>query len=443
VLEIPEGASYDGYEFKVFTYVPGSESTESGYSQIRNYSPIVAEEENGEAINDAVYKRNRTVEEKLNIKFSSIIAAKGQMTPTIVKEVQAGDTAYDVAFQMIRAAQNTGTEGYLVKINDIDTVHLEKDWWDKAIQEGAAINGALYAATSDATIEDKEGLLVMFYNEKVSEDHGMEDIYKTINDGKWTFDDMLERCAMVTKDINGDGVINQHDACGTGTNFSWAITHLNGFGMRYAYLKDGEPVSGFEDEKMITAIERIAKFMNDTTYTVLSTIEGGWGTYTKMFMDNRMLIRCGGFYNTPAFREMDSEFSIIPLPKYDENQEEYHSGTSPHASYGFVIPVTNPDLDRTGVVMETMSYYSTDTVLSAYVDITLEGKIARNEESIAMMHKIIDSAFYDIGYVYNWAGIEKVLQNSIKGGDSQFVSAYAGVRDQYLSEMAATYELYK
>ena len=156
-----------------------------------------------------------------------------------------------------------------------------------------------------------------------------------------------------------------------------------------------------------------------------------------------MLIRSGCYYNTPGFRDMESEFSIIPNPKYDESQDKYLIHTGPHASVGFVIPVTCADTDLVGNVMEAMSYYSTDTVLDAYVNITLEGKIARNEESIEIMHMMINSAFYDIGYVYDWAGINKVAYTSIQNGDSQFASAYAAVRDQYLAAMEETYNMYK
>nr|MBQ4320278.1 hypothetical protein [Clostridia bacterium] len=444
VLEIPEGVKYDGYEFGILVYEAGANSSESGYQQIRNYSPVVAAEENGEAINDAVFQRNRMVEEKLDIKIKPIIAEKGQLTSTIAKEVQAGESSFDSAFQMLRAAQKAGMEGYLVRLDEVDTIHLEKDWWEKAFQREGAINNALFVLVGDATLEDKEGTACQYYNEKLAEEHGFEDIYETVNEGKWTIDLSWERWKAVAKDLDGDGVLNQNDVMGTGTNYSALRSFLNSFNTGYAKLENGAPVSLLDDEYTVSAIMKFAQFANDTTCVLISgKVDGGYNAFTAMFKDNRMLVRGGSFYNSPAFRDMESEFSIIPTPKFDEKQENYRSSGSPHASYGFVIPVTCDDPERVGVIMETMSYYSGDTVIDAYINITLEGKIARNEESVAMLHKIIAGAYYDIGYVYNWADIDKVLQGAVKTADSTFVSTYASIKDKYLKAMEETYNMYK
>ena len=83
MLEIPEGVNYDGYEFKILVYEPGANSTEGSQQTIRNYSPVVAEEENGEAINDAVYTRNRLTEEKLGIKIKPMIAQASNASHTL------------------------------------------------------------------------------------------------------------------------------------------------------------------------------------------------------------------------------------------------------------------------------------------------------------------------------------------------------------------------
>jgi len=444
VFEIPDGANYDGYEFVIFVYDIGAESVENGYNMAINYSPILADEETGEPINDAVYQRNRTVEDVLNIKITPQISPKNEMTSIITREVQAGDTSFDTAMQMIRAAQNMGMEGYHMRLDEIETLNLEKNWWAQAIQTQAAINNAIYVITGDATIEDKESLATMFYNEKIAEDFNLGNIYDIVNNGKWTVDTMMEQFKTVSADLNGDGVINHMDRAGTGTNYTSLCSFLNAFGTGYAHLENGVPVSDLDNEFTVNAVSKVAEIMNDATCVLISAkTEGSWGAFTNMFKDDRLLIRSGCYYNTPGFRDMDSEFSIIPFPKYNEIQEDYCVPAGPHASCGFVIPVTCSDPEMVGVILETLSYNSTNTVLDAYVNITLEGKIARNEESIAMMHKMIAGTYYDIGYVYDWAGINKVAYQSIQNGDSQFASAYAAVRDQYLAAMEDTYNMYK
>jgi len=443
VLEIPENADYDGYEFRIYLYKPGADSVESGYYTSRNYSPIISEEENGEAINDAVYQRNRSTEEKLNIKIVPVIAEKGTLSNKVISDVQAGSTGYDAALQRQRTAQTAGQEGYLVRMDQVDTIHLEKNWWDKTFPSQGAIGNAVYSLVGDATLEDKEGTGCLFYNETVSADYGLGDIYETVDSGKWTFDEMWQQCKKVSVDLNGDGIVNEHDRMGIGMSHISIRAYLNAFNAGYAYLEDGVPVSGLDDEFTITAVMKFAEVFNDSSCVLKSSLASdGWNTFTVMFKDDRMLLRSGCIYNAPPFRDMESEFSIIPLPKYDENQDKYYASLSPQASPGYAIPVTCTDPERVGVILETMGYLSGD-IIDAYINVTLEDKIARNEESVKILRMIMENAFYDIGYIYNWAKIDSVVQGAVKVYESTIASAYAGVRDQYLAAMEETYNLYK
>ena len=442
-LEIPEGVNYDGYEFKVYTYVVG-ESTEGGYTMMTNYNDLVAEEENGDPINDAVYQRNRAVEDKLNIKIVPVIAPKNELTNNLKANIQAGSSEYDVALQMIRAAQNMAAENYLTNLYDVDTLYLDKPWWNDRIQQGVAINDNLFVITGDATIQDKEGVSMLFYNITLAENNGFEDIYTIVEDGKWTLDKFWEQCSAVTKDLNGDGVINHLDSAGTGMNYTSLNFFLNGAGESFAKLQDGVPVSGLESERAINFIQEMAKFMNDKNAMLLATnTEGGWGTFTKMFKANNLLVRTGNLYNAKSYRDMEGDFSLVCMPKYEESQDQYYSPTSPHASTGFVIPITTQDVDRAGVILETMAYYSGDTVREAYVNITLGEKIMRNEKSVALMNQMLDTMIYDIGYVFNWAGITAIASNACSTSDSTIVSEYATLRTSYLKAMEDTYNLYK
>ena len=442
-LDIPEGVNYNGYEFKVYTYTVG-DSVESGYNMMTNYNEIVAEEETGEIINDAVYQRNRMTEEKLGVKIVPMIAKSNELTTNLKANIQAGSTEYDVALQMIRAAQNTAAEGYLVNLYDIDTLNLDKPWWNSRIQEGVAINNNLFVITGDATIQDKETLGVVFYNHTRADALGLGDIYETVESGKWTFDEMWRQCTEATADVNGDGVIGADDYVGTGSNYTTLPYFISAIGASLAELEDGKPITKLDSERTVSFIQKMAKLFNDQNALVLSgKIDGGWNTIRSMFKTNRMLIQIGNIYAAASYREMEGDFSLIYLPKNDESQDEYYVPTGPHASIGYVVPVTNKDYERTGVILETIAYYSTETVRSAYVDVTLGGKVMRNEKSIAMLNNMLDSMLYDIGYVFDWSGIVAVVNNSVQNSDSTIVSDYAAVKDAYLKAMDATYQLYK
>ena len=61
--ELPD-EDYEGYEFRILTRIEGW--------GIYNNENLVVEEENGEILNDAIYTRNRTVEERFNINLTQI-----------------------------------------------------------------------------------------------------------------------------------------------------------------------------------------------------------------------------------------------------------------------------------------------------------------------------------------------------------------------------------
>ena len=443
-LDIPDGTDYDGYEFKIFTYTVG-DSVESGYTMMTNYNEIVAEAETGEIINDAVYQRNRAVEERIGIKIVPVIAKSNELTSKLKANVQAGSTEYDTALQMIRAAQNTAAEKFLVNLYDIDTLNLDKPWWNSRIQEGVAINNNLFVITGDATIQDKETLGVVFYNHTRAEALGLGDIYETVESGKWTFDEMWKQCSDATADVDGDGVIGANDYVGTGSNYTTLPYFLSAVGAHLAELdSDGKPITTLDSERTVSFIQKMANLFNDSGAMVLAgKIDGGWTTIRTMFKTNRMLIQIGNTYAANSYRDMDGDFSLLYLPKLDEAQSEYYVPTGPHASVGFVVPVTNSDYERTGIILESIAYYSTDTVRSAYVDITLSGKVMRNEKSVVMLNNMLESMLYDIGYVFDWAGIVSVVNGSVQTNDSTIVSAFASVKDAYLKAMDATYQLYK
>ncbi|MCL2159453.1 MAG: hypothetical protein FWH48_08600, partial [Oscillospiraceae bacterium] len=79
---------FGGYEFKFLWPEPISES-----HFIHN--ELWVEQENGENIDDAVYKRNLAVEEKYNIKISCDMQSFADIPNTISRMVSAGESSYD------------------------------------------------------------------------------------------------------------------------------------------------------------------------------------------------------------------------------------------------------------------------------------------------------------------------------------------------------------
>jgi len=170
IPDLPD-ADYGGYEFKV--YQRGPEASE--WSEVCIY----AEEETGEPINDAVYKRNRYVEGKYNINIVPVNASgqiyDGPIKREFEKSVLAGERAFDMAMSGVYDSSLLARQGYLVDLYSVPHIALDKPWWDIPVNDTLKIRHKLYFGISCMGINDKDDSFCVLFNKKVAQDLGTED----------------------------------------------------------------------------------------------------------------------------------------------------------------------------------------------------------------------------------------------------------------------------
>ena len=139
------------------------------------------------------------------------------------------------------------------------------------------------------------------------------------------------------------------------------------------------------------------------------------------------------FYLTPlslatTFRETLVDYGILPLPKYDENQDSYYSYVHTNNSSTSCVPITNSDLDLAGRLLEDMAYKSYTTVRPAFYDVALKVKYSRDDESAEMLDIIYDNINIDLTLVMNRSGltIDNTLRSAMQSGATDLVSLIAG-----------------
>lgn len=89
--EIPD-VKYDGYEFKIL----GGKIASTSYAV---QEEIFADEQNGEPLNDALYDRNKVVEDKLGVTIVKV--ESDNVASDMSKSVMAADEAYDAVLDVI------------------------------------------------------------------------------------------------------------------------------------------------------------------------------------------------------------------------------------------------------------------------------------------------------------------------------------------------------
>ena len=135
-----EGTDFGGYEFRV---MDRSDEADPNWVTIDVWS----EGETGDTINDAVYQRNRALEEGMNI----IISENQVKTPyeSAKTSIMAGTDEFDVFTDGLSYLATMAVEGYLVDLNTVDTLKLGNAWWDQDLSRDLSIADRLFFCTGD------------------------------------------------------------------------------------------------------------------------------------------------------------------------------------------------------------------------------------------------------------------------------------------------------
>ena len=390
---------------------------------------ISAEAETGDPINDAVFTRNQTIEEKYNITLKSLpdasVGAKAS------RSIKAGSDDYDLVVVGLRDGQdNLMTSGYLFDLMKMPYIDLTKPWWDQKAAEQLSINKKLFATSCDVTVRDKDAIIILMFSKTLLKNNELEDPYQLVLSGKWTLDKMHSMMKAASKDINGDGAMDVDDQYGLLTQYKHSQYLFNGAEEYMSSLNSEKiPEITIYSERAAAICEKILEIQGDKNITInaeqaASKFTDIWDAFqVPMFAEDRALFYHAGMNRVTLLRTMETDFGIIPPPKYDESQKNYHAAVDAWCTSAVSVPVTVSDKERTGLILEALAYESRYTLLPAYYDINLKTKFARDEESRGMIDIILANRLYDLGDMYDWGSIGSYFGN-LSQSKSDSLSTY-------------------
>ena len=383
---LPE-MDYEGFTYAIYT------------RNITSHSPFLVEELNGEVLNDAIFERNSNVADRFNIEFVESLYTDEGMPLTLV---QSGDDTYTLMNVRCTAADTMAQKNYCYNISELEYIDLDKGYWDKSLTDDIAVGKNYYSAIGDTNLTTIDFTNVLLFNKNMLADYGLEDIYTLVDEGRWTFDKYGEYGSTVLLDLNGDGRMNANDQWGMlGVAKYLHCSLIQAGGVMYISKdEDGYPVYDMAtNEKFVDVFEKIFQICNDNgAWYLTSDDDNESATYHNMFRNNQGLFLTTMFYLIESMRDMESEFGVIPFPKYDEEQENYITRVSFFDTS--VIPVTVVDIERASIILEALTCESHNLVIPAYYEIALKSKYARDEESQRMIDIILASRILDFGDTY-------------------------------------------
>ncbi|MCL1859260.1 MAG: hypothetical protein FWF92_08520 [Oscillospiraceae bacterium] len=407
--DLPDDVNFDGHVFTVLTH--REESDDWLTPEPREIAAEI--EETDEPINDAVYRRNEILKDKYNIDFAIVSNPdeKGQLNKT----VKSGDDAFDAVLIFNNNVPGVITSGNLLNVANLPYIDLDKPWWDAGVNS-MSIDNKNYLLAGDMLILDNEATNALLFNKDLMSDLSLELPYNLAKEGKWTMDKLDEYIKQGSADLNGDGVMKpDDDRWGfVGYNDTLHALLVSGGGTLASKDENDLPYMDFTSPRNLQVIEKAMDIMYNKpdVLNIQSDISDGGANsvnwlraYHSSFEENRALFMWVRMRVVEKFRGMDSNFGILPMPKFDENQENYYSVVNPYTGVLLGVPKTASDPERTSIILEAMSAESRYTLQPAYYDVVLQRKFARDEESSEMLDIIFGSRTYDIGGVYAFGNV--------------------------------------
>ena len=136
-------------------------------------------------------------------------------------------------------------------------------------------------------------------------------------------------------------------------------------------------------------------------------------------MENATLFYSECMAWTRELRNMEEDFGIVPPPKYDQTQERYYSIIlNPFMQ---MIPVTVENVNRNANILNALNAASHDTVMEGYVNITLQGKSTRDEDTVRMLRLVFDDLSYNLHF--SNISIRSTVVTGIESGNENIASA--------------------
>lgn len=419
--DLPE-KDFGGYKFKVLHWFV------TGWDNRKN-KDIFAESENGDPINDAVYMRNLKINEKYNVTFSIENVTQDKVISMTQQFIRAGEDAYDLVYARMVDVPPLLTEGDFLDFNTIPNINLDNPWWDQNSVAKLSVLGKLYLVASDINIIDKDATAAVAFNKKYAADYNFPNLYDIVDKGEWTMDKMMELYKGKTKDLDGNGKIDENDIYGfLGKNDVTVSFYLGGGGTFVSKDKDDVPSISFESELNYNVASKVFDIIYDkenfyNQHLMQKVIDDT--AFEEMFSNGHGLFYWTRLDGVTAMRATETEFGILPIPKYSTEQANYLNMVSIHTSGLMTIPKTATDVERTGIILEALAAESKYTLIPAYIDKTLKGKYVRDSESEAMLDIIFANRTFDLGDVYGFGGLSNNFTSIAGTGNTDVASFYA------------------
>lgn len=406
------------------------------------------EEETGNLENDAMYKRQRELEDKFGIDFLNYACTgddyggspTSEVADKVYTDVLSGLSTYDLIQGNFNAGGLTMLQnGCLQYVEELDILDFDRSWWMNDMVDQFSIAGHLYFMTGKIVPNHYTDPWCILYNKEIAENYNMEDLYEIVKAGNWTLDKMFEVASVIP--ANSDVYRTKIYYYNSASSFFFS----GGFEI-CDFDEEGNPfISTSLDPDAVDYVHKLAELLGDSsTCYVTDMIGDNNEAEDDMFANGETFYEPQQMGSVAPLREKDVELGILPMPKSSAEQKEYISyvGSGYNAAVYFAKSVQ--DIEMTCVITEAMAALSEKHLEPAFYEKSLKGRSTYDSESRDMLDIIYRTKKVDFADMYGWGGIVESLNKACYGANDSFISGYtssvrfAGIQIQKLMKQITT-----
>jgi len=419
---LPETYDWEGVDFNILQWQLGHDF-------------VVGAEASTSAINRVKFQSQKAVEERFKVKLKVHEVSDGwgqtEITSALEASVAVGSGTYDMVSNYSDSAGKSITNKLCMDLNSLPYVDFEKPWWPQHLLASATIGEKMYYCGGDINGENLIRYMCTTYvNLDMYEEYHIEElvdgrtIYEVVEDGDWTIETFQTMALGTTGSDESIYGLTWRDG-----EYWDAFLYSGGFSM----IKTENGVLTLNDDlqsdRMVTWVAECQKLLTQTHPDTKQ--DAG-----VAFKEGRSLF--GGDEHLTYAEELSSEgtvnFSVLPMPKYDSDQEHYYTCEGVTSSL-ITVPADVKNTEMVGMIVEGIASQNHRVVKDVvYYDIFQTRYAAAEDTAGGRMFEILyNSVVFDVGRVFthNW-GNSFIFRHVVGDSTQSWTTTYQENFEQWI-----------
>ncbi len=379
---------------------------------------IVPDETTGAILAKEYELRNDFVESRLNITLAEKLVSPEAMYDEIRQAIKSSTYYADLIMITQSKIGEYATDGLIVNLASLPGMNFNGGYYNKTSVSAGGGNSKIYAIAGHASLS-YDALSAVYYNKDLLKKVCDEDINKLVTEGKWTWTKLLEyadKIATLEGEYYSIGAQNTALYLQDLIFISSGLQYVSG-----SY--DEMPHISFSAETADPVVELIKKVLNHE-----KRYENNLDAITAFSKGNTLFL-IDRLSTMKTIAGSKADWGVVPLPKYNEEQEEYRTLSFYDEAKFFAVVPTVSDTQKISTVLAMLNISSYGETPDAFASNAMSYYL-RDNKSTKNVEIIMKSAIYDLSYSYasEAKAISTATYSCVRNASTDFysVKSYLG-----------------